>query len=77
MDRKAKIIFPIVVTAIIVFMVSGVVTFLNIGLRHDYLAQWMRAFAVGWPVAAIVAFVAIPVARVVTQRLVSLIDGTP
>jgi hypothetical protein len=37
----------------------------------------MRAFAVGWPIAACVAFVAIPVARVLTQRLVSLIDGTP
>jgi hypothetical protein len=68
----AKFIFPIIVTAIIVFVVSAVVTFMNIGLRPDFLASWMRAFVIGWPVAAAVAFAAIPLARGITGRLVTL-----
>jgi hypothetical protein len=31
---------------------------------------------VGWPVAAVTAFVAFPIARAVTLRIVGLIEGT-
>jgi hypothetical protein len=75
MEGKAKIIFPIVMTFIIVFLVSAVVTFLNIGLRGDYLSQWLGSFIVAWPIAAVVAFAAIPLARQFTQKIVALIEG--
>jgi hypothetical protein len=75
MDGKARFIFPIVITAIIVFIVSAVVTFFNIGLRADFVSRWLSAFVVGWPVAAATAFVAFPFARAVTLRIVGLIEG--
>jgi hypothetical protein len=75
MDGKAKYIFPILITAIIVFVVSAVVTWHNIGFRIDFVTRWLSAFVVGWPVAAVTAFVAIPFVRRATQRLVALIDG--
>ena len=65
MEGKAKFIFPIVITAIIVFIVSAVVTFFNIGLRADFVPRWLSAFVVGWPVAAVTAFIAFPFARAV------------
>jgi len=76
MDGKARFVFPIVITGIIVFVVSAVVTFFNIGLRTDFAARWLSAFVVGWPVAAMTAYLAIPVARAVTARIVSAIEGT-
>jgi hypothetical protein len=76
MEGKARFIFPIVVTAIIVFVVSAVVTYFNIGLRIDFVPRWLSAFLVGWPVAAVTAFVAIPAARGITRRIVGLIEGT-
>jgi Protein of unknown function (DUF2798) len=76
MEGKARFIFPVVITAIIVFIVSGVVTFFNIGLRADFVPRWLSAFVVGWPVASVTAFIALPHARSVTQLIVSLIDGT-
>jgi Protein of unknown function (DUF2798) len=76
MEGKARFIFPIVITAIIVFIVSGVVTFFNIGLRADFVPRWLSAFLVGWPIAAVTAFVALPFARSLTQRIVGLIEGT-
>jgi hypothetical protein len=75
MDGKARFIFPIVITAIIVFVVSAVVTFFNIGWRVDFVPRWLSAFLVGWPVAAVTAFFALPVARAITQRILGLIDG--
>jgi len=33
MEGKARFIFPIIISALIVFVVSGVVTFTNIGDR--------------------------------------------
>jgi hypothetical protein len=77
LEGKARIIFPVVITAIIVFVVSAVVTLTNIGLRADFVSAWMRAFLIGWPVAAIVAFVAIPLARRLTGQIVGLIERRP
>jgi Protein of unknown function (DUF2798) len=74
MDGKAKYIFPIVMTAVVVFVASAVVTWHNIGFRSDYVARWLSAFLVGWPAAAVTAFVAIPFARRTTQWLVAQIE---
>jgi hypothetical protein len=75
MEGKARFIFPIVGTAIIVFVVSAVVTFFNIGWCADFLPRWLSAFLVGWPVAAVTAFAALPMARGITRRIVGLIEG--
>jgi ABC-type uncharacterized transport system permease subunit len=74
MEGKARYIFPVVITAIIVFIVSAVVTFFNIGARADFVPRWLSAYLVGWPVAAVTAFMALPLARGITQRIVGLID---
>lgn len=74
MDGKAKYIFPILMSGQMVLMVTGLATFLNLGIRPDFLSQWMRAFVFSWPVAAGAAFFAIPVARRVTAALVALLD---
>ncbi|MFL5046481.1 MAG: DUF2798 domain-containing protein [Xanthobacteraceae bacterium] len=39
------------------------------------MGRWLSAFAVGWPVAAVTAFVAIPFVRRATARLVALIEA--
>jgi hypothetical protein len=74
MDGKAKVIFPVLITAVIVFVVSAVVTFSNIGLRADFVPRWLSAFVIGWPVAAVTAYVAIPLVRALTGKLVGLIE---
>lgn len=75
MEGKARFIFPIIISALIVFVVSGVVTFTNIGFRVDFVPRWLKAFMTGWPVAAVLAFFAIPHVRRATELIVRLIDG--
>jgi hypothetical protein len=56
-------------------VVSGVVTFTNIGLRTDFVPRWFKAFITGWPVAAVLAFIAVPHVRGATDAIVRLIEG--
>lgn len=75
MEGKARFIFPVIITAVIVFIVSGVVTFTNIGFRADFVPRWLKAFSIGWPVAIVVAFFALPLVRRLTLEIVRLIEG--
>ena len=77
MEGKARFIFPIIITAIIVFVVSAVVTYSNIGLHPDFVPRWLKAFIVGWPVAAVTAFLAIPSVRRATAWIVGVIESSP
>ena len=76
MDGKARLILVTTMTAVMVLVVTLVATFLNIGLRADFLFQWLKAYLISWPIAAITAYLVMPAARRITTRIVSLIDGT-
>ena len=75
MEGKAKYIFPVIITGLIVFVVSAVVTFTNIGFRVDFVPRWLKAFVTGWPVAAVTAYLAIPHARRMAAALERCIGG--
>lgn len=75
MQGKAKFIFPILITAIVVFIVSAFITLFNIGLRPDFVPRWLSAFLLGWPVAAVTAVIAMPFVNAATRRIVGLIEG--
>jgi ABC-type phosphate transport system permease subunit len=74
MEGKARFIFPVIISALIVFVVSAVVTFTNIGLRADFVPRWLKAFMTGWPVAAVLSFLAIPYVRRATEAIVRMIE---
>lgn len=77
MDGKTRLILVTTMTAIMVLVVTLVATLLNIGMRHDFMLQWIKAYLIGWPIAAITGYFIMPAARNVTTRIVNLIDGTP
>lgn len=77
MEGKARFIFPVIITAVIVFVVSAVVTFTNIGFRIDFVPRWLKAFITGWPVAAVTAFFAIPYARRFTIGIARRLGDDP
>jgi hypothetical protein len=77
MDGKARLILALLMSSVMVLMVTLLVTFLNLGLRADFLLQWVKAYVIAWPVAAITAFFVMPPARRLTEFLVALIDDRP
>ena len=75
MEGKAKFVFPVLATGVVVFCASAAVTFVNIGPRADFVRRWLSAFAIAWPVAALTAYLAFPLVRNATARIVALIEG--
>ena len=39
-------------SSVMVFMVTLLVTYLNLGFVPDFLVQWVKAYVIAWPVAA-------------------------
>jgi hypothetical protein len=73
MDGKARVIFPIIMAFFMALLMTAVITFINLGFPPNYFVQWMKAFAVTWPLASCVAFIAVPLARRITAAIVSVV----
>lgn len=75
MEAKPRLILALLMSSVMVCMVTLLVTFLDLGLRSDFLLQWTKAYVIVWPIAATTAFFIMPPARRLTDRIVALIDG--
>lgn len=74
MRLKAQHIQPVIMAGIMAFLMTAIITWLNLGFPPDYLARWAVAFVIAWPLAAIAAFVAIPVAQRLTKRILAALE---
>lgn len=64
------LVFPFLMACMMSFLMSGVITFLNLGLPSDFLEKWIRAFGSAFIIAyPIVLFVA-PLAKKLAHHLV-------
>jgi hypothetical protein len=75
MDSKARFILAATMSSMMVAMVTLIVTWLNLGLRHDFILQWAKAYIIAWPIAAITGYLVMPMARRFTDRVVTRIGG--
>ncbi|MCZ8377181.1 MAG: DUF2798 domain-containing protein [Beijerinckiaceae bacterium] len=75
MQGKARFIFPAILSCVMAFLMTAVVTYLNIGTPPDFIARWLHAFVIAWPLAYIAALIASPIARRGTMLILQLIDG--
>jgi hypothetical protein len=71
----ARIVLALIMTAAMVFMVASIVTYIDLGLRGDFIAQWVKAYFIAWPIAAITAFLAMPSARRATDSIMQRFGG--
>ena len=70
MDSKTRLILPVLMSGVMVFMVTLVVTYLNLRFQLDFISHWMRAYFIAWPIAAIAGIITLPFIRRVTDRIV-------
>ena len=75
MDGKARFILVATMSAMMVAMVTLLVTWLNLGFRADFILQWAKAYFIAWPIAALTGYAVMPMAQRFTTRVVTLIDG--
>jgi hypothetical protein len=75
MDRLSRLVLAVVMSAAMAFMVTLLATFLNLGLRPDFVFMWLKAYAFAWPIAAGTAYLFMPTARRVTDSIIMRIQG--
>ena len=75
MSAKGRFIMAAMMSAMMVFMVTLLVTYLNLGWRADFLFQWGKAYVIAWPIAAMTAFLVMPMAQRATGRILAMLEG--
>ena len=72
---RVRFILAATMSSMMVAMVTLIVTGLNLGLRHDFILLWAKAFIIAWPIAAAMAYLVTPMARRFTDRVMSRMGG--
>lgn len=75
MQGKARYIFAAIQSGIMAFLMTAIVTAINVGIPPDFLSRWMHAFIIAWPCAFVAALIARPFAQAGTEKIVKLLEG--
>jgi len=67
--RFFPVVFAFFLTIVMVFIITGVGTAMNVGFPPDFFARWMKAWVASWLVAFPAAIVVAPLARRLTERV--------
>jgi hypothetical protein len=73
MDWKTRLVLSIVMTSVMVLAVTLLATWLALGFDRGFLMQWLKAYFVAWPIAALTAFLFMPAARRITDRIMTVL----
>jgi hypothetical protein len=68
---RFRLVFGLLMSLIMSVLMTGWVTWINLGMRPDFAMQWGRAFLMAWPAAFLIAFSFGPALQRVTQRLLT------
>jgi len=74
-SNKARFIQPVFVASIMAFVMTAVITFINLGFPPNFLQRWLLAFVIAWPIAVSAAFVAILISRGATECVIARLEG--
>ena len=75
MDHKSRAVLAVLMSGAMSFMVTLLATYINLGLPPDYWLRWLKAWAIAWPIAAVTAYVVMPVAQRMTRYLIPPKNG--
>lgn len=53
---KQRLVFAILMSFILTFLMSAWVTFINVGMIDGFLNRWMTAWFLAWPTAGLISF---------------------
>ena len=74
-QKKFHLLFSFVMGAMMILLMTLVITSVNVGLTPDFFLRWMKAFGVAYVVGVPVIFFMAPVARKLTGRILGVNPG--
>jgi len=69
-QKKFHLVFSAVMGALMISLMTLVITFVNVGLVEDFVGRWLRAFLIAYVVGVPVIYFLAPAARKMTARFV-------
>jgi len=71
-QKKFHLVFSFVMGAMMILLMTLVITLVNVGLTANFFALWIKAFAIAYVVGVPVIFFVAPVARKLTARILGV-----
>lgn len=71
-QKKFHLVFSFVMGALMIAVMTFVITAINIGFAPDFLAHWGKAFAIAYVVGVPVIFCVAPLARKLTGKILGM-----
>lgn len=71
-QKKFHLVFSFVMGALMISVMTFVISLVNVGMGPDFLRVWAKAFAVAYCVGVPVIFFVAPVARRITGKLLGM-----
>jgi predicted membrane channel-forming protein YqfA (hemolysin III family) len=71
-QKKFHLVFSLIMGAMMIFLMTLVITFINVGLIDSFFRLWMKAFGIAYVVGVPVIFFLAPVARKLTGRVLGV-----
>ena len=70
--RRFHLVFSLLMGAMMIFLMTFVITMVNVGVVPDFVARWARAFLIAYVVGVPVIYFLAPTARKLTARFVDI-----
>jgi hypothetical protein len=71
-QKKFHLVFSLLMGAMMIFLMTFVITLVNVGWSGAFLGNWMKAFGIAYVVGVPVIFFLAPVARKLTAGLLGV-----
>jgi len=71
-QKKFHFVFSLVMGATMVFLMTFVITLINVGWVENFFQMWIKAFGIAYVIVVPVIFFLAPMARKITGRLLGM-----
>ncbi|MDD5029112.1 MAG: DUF2798 domain-containing protein [Rhodoferax sp.] len=71
-QKKFHLVFSFVMGAMMIILMTFVITWVNVGLGADFMQKWIKAFGIAYLVGVPVIFFLAPIARKITGRILGV-----
>jgi predicted membrane channel-forming protein YqfA (hemolysin III family) len=70
--NRFHLVFSLLMGAMMIFVMTFVITLINVGVPADFIGRWMRAFLIAYVVGVPVIYFLAPTARKMTAKIVHM-----
>lgn len=67
--NRLRMMFALLMSCLMSLLMTGWVTWINVGIGSRFMAQWSHAFLMAWPAAFVIVVIAAPTMQRLSKRL--------